>query len=120
MTDKPEPFRKRPHGPEKEKISWQFWVGSPIAWLALIISSATAFSSLFYHSDQLSVMIPAWGVWLKDQQIQIQQPEPGTLINTGTRPIAIFGVSLIVVPPSEKDCTYGGKTFGLEFETTVV
>jgi hypothetical protein len=34
--------------PEKKKIDWPFWIGSPTAWLALIISCATAFSTLIF------------------------------------------------------------------------
>jgi hypothetical protein len=58
MNERLEEFRKRLRGPEKNKSDWRLWIGSPTAWLALAVSSATALHTAVYYSDQLSVVMP--------------------------------------------------------------
>jgi len=43
MRENLETFRKRIRGPEREKVNWQFWIGSPTAWLVLFLSASTGF-----------------------------------------------------------------------------
>src|SRR5436305_12370535 len=45
---------------------------SPTAWLALLVSSATAFYTLIYHSDELSVVASPSSIFLtKSGDIQV-------------------------------------------------
>jgi hypothetical protein len=124
MNEKLEAFRKRLHGPEKEKPNWQFWVGSPIAWLALLVSSTTAFFTFFYHSDELRVTVSGGTFRLVDKP-EFHAPISMTFINTGTRPIAVLGVEQLVVQPTKQfpnpDCEHGYvQRQSLIFEHTVV
>jgi len=59
MNERLEAVRKRLNRPEKETRDWQFWIGSPRAWLALFLSSITAFYTFLFHRDELSIAIPA-------------------------------------------------------------
>jgi hypothetical protein len=100
MNDRLEEFRRRMRGPEKVKTNWQFWIGSPTAWLALVISSATAFYTFIYYSDELSVVLPLQFSAYDDKQVIVSLPETLTFINTGTRSIVILGVDWRLEYPS--------------------
>ena len=105
MNDKLEAFRKRLRDPEKKKASWQFWIGSPTAWLALFISSTTAFFTLFYHSDELRVAVSG-GIAARlelfaDEKtgtpyrgVTVSTPRRFTFINSGSRPIAVLSARI--------------------------
>jgi hypothetical protein len=70
-----EAFRKRLRGAEKQKTNWQYWIGSPTAWLALVLSAATGFYTFLYHSDELSVVIARPDVFLTMQgNVQVRSP----------------------------------------------
>jgi hypothetical protein len=113
MNDKLEAFRKRLRGPEKEKVTWRSWVGSPTAWLALLISSATAFSSIVYHSDELGVQVPPLSAFETESrdQIHVVLPPSITFVNSGSRPIAVLRVSVRFIQPRQMaehvDCLHG-------------
>jgi hypothetical protein len=115
MNEKLEAFRTRLRGREKEKFkfTWQFLIGSPVAWLAFLISSATAFSSIVYHSDKLSVQVaePAAYEDESGDQVYVVLPPGITFINSGTRPIAVVRASIYFVQPRQKaehvDCLHG-------------
>jgi hypothetical protein len=117
MSGKLEAFRKRLRGPEKEqsKFTWQYWIGSPTAWLALFISSITAFDSLIYHSDELGVVVPPIFPRLVADQISFDAPDAITFINSGSRPIAVLGVQMVFVQPRQRmkhaDCFHGEVYF---------
>jgi hypothetical protein len=109
------------HGPEKEKRNWSSWAGSPIAWLGLIISLTTAFFSLVYHSDQLSVLIEGGsGKFSEEDGVSISHLQPVTFINSGTRPIAILDVAMTVGQPSSDGCKNFAAYTRLEFESIVL
>jgi hypothetical protein len=111
MNDTLEAFRKRLRGPKKQKANWQFWIGSPTAWLALVLSFANAFYSLIYHSDELRVIpsriqfvVRTTEIGIRD--IGIPRPDKITFINSGSRPIAILGLTMeLIQPPSGVDDT---------------
>jgi hypothetical protein len=125
MNEKLEAFRKRLRGPEKEKTNWPAWIGSPTAWLALFISSTTAFYSLLYHSDELSVVVRPGLIEFKDKEIGLYDPGDAIIINSGNRPIAVLGVNMTTIQASSSgekiDCFHGSKEFFvLPFERIVV
>lgn len=126
MNDKLESLRKRLRGSEKEKANWPSWIGSPTAWLALIISSITAFYNFLYYSDQLSVVVQPLLARFDDKGVDITTPEPLVFINSGTRPIAVLYVDMHVMQPApnrsdEPNCLQEGiATISLEFERVVV
>jgi hypothetical protein len=115
MNEALETFRKRLRGPEKEKFKFtrQFWIGSPTAWLALLISSATAFSSIVYYSDELGVQVPSPQAFKNESkdQIHVVLPPGITFVNSGSRPIAVLKVSIRFIQPRRKaehiDCLHG-------------
>jgi hypothetical protein len=122
-----EAFRKRLQGPPREKINWPYWIGSPTAWLALLVSSATAFYALIYRSDELSVVTSPSSIFLaKNGDIQVKAPSSITFINTGSRPIAVLQIQMMFVQPTEKvaepDCHGRGAFmyFSIAFEQTVI
>lgn len=125
MHENLEIFRKRLRESEKEKINWQFWIGSPTAWLALIVSASTAFYTFLYHSDELSVAMPPPSLeWNGDREISVQAPSHITFINTGSRPIAVVGIDLQLVQASSSTdkprCRYAVSLWNLDFEQTIV
>jgi hypothetical protein len=127
MNERLEAFRKRLRGPDKEKGNWQFWIGSPTAWLALLLSSTTAFYTFLYHSDELSVVIDSPSIVLdNDGKLAVHSPSSVTFINSGSRPVAVTGIQLILVQPIENfpdpQCRGSGSysNLSLEFEQTVV
>ncbi|MBT1512740.1 hypothetical protein KIP88_19760 [Bradyrhizobium sp. SRL28] len=126
MNDKLEAFRKRLRGPEKEKAKRLSWIGSPTAWLALVISSTTAFFNLFYYSDELSVAVsPGGPIRLDGRSLTVNPPRSLTFINSGTRPVAVLEVEVSYVQPTRQtlkpDCSRGHFShLGLDVEATVV
>jgi hypothetical protein len=101
--------------PEKETTDWKFWIGSPTAWLALIVSSATAFFALIYHSDELGVVVPPIFPRVVADQISFDAPDVMTFINSGSRPIAVLVVQMVFVQPRQgmkrADCFHGEVYF---------
>jgi hypothetical protein len=98
---------------ENRTQDWRSWIGSPTAWLALLISSATAFSSIVYHSDELGVQVvlpEAFKSESKDQ-IHVGLPPDITFVNSGSRPIAVLKGSIRFIQPRQKaehiDCLHG-------------
>jgi hypothetical protein len=103
MSDKFQAFRKRLRVPKKEKSNWSSWIGSPTAWLALVISSTTAFFSLFYHSDELSVVANTGNVWLTaPDKVSPSAPNTFTFVNSGSRPIALLSAILGYAQPTRE------------------
>src|SRR5437764_4060783 len=111
MNDRLEAFRKRLRGPDREKTSWQFWIGSPTAWLAFFISSTTAFYTLLYHSDELRVALIPGDVQAYSGKVSVEPPETFTFINSGSRPIAVLAAEMSVNQPDKGvphlDCISG-------------
>jgi hypothetical protein len=114
MNEKLEAFRKRLRGPKKEKskLTWQYWIGSPAAWLALATSSATAFYTVAYHSDELSVVasLPTIEKW-SSEELAIYSFRDFTFINSGSRPIEVVAFTTMLVQPraakERADCSHG-------------
>ena len=108
-----EELRRRLRGGKKVKSDWKPLVGSSTAWLALFVSAATAFYNFAYYSDELSVIIDIPTVELDRQKkrLNVDSPESIAFINSGTRPIAVTRVEMIIVQ-ANSDRTPGCK-FGL-------
>jgi hypothetical protein len=128
MNETLEAFRKRLRGPEKEKTNWPFWIGSPTAWLALVISSTTAFFSFIYYSDQLSVVAVIDYVETP-ARLHVTVPTDVTFINSGSRPIAVTLINLRIVQrpdPLGPRCQRGEDSeledslFLIKFKPTVI
>lgn len=128
MNERLEAFRKRLRGAEKEKTDWMHLIGSPTAaWIALFLSSSTAFYSFLYHSDVLSVVPMHSSIHLTaDNKVHVNSPSVVTLINSGSRPIAVLGVEIFYGQPTSKSanpsCSGPGRfyRFQLTFEQIVV
>jgi hypothetical protein len=107
-----EELRRRLRGGKKVKSDWKPLVGSSTAWLALFVSVATAFYNFAYYSDELSVVIDAPIVRLDRQKkrLDVESPESIAFINSGTRPIAVTRVEMIVVQ-ANSDRMPGCKLF---------
>jgi hypothetical protein len=125
MNEGLEEFRKRLRGPKKEKANWQFWIGSPTAWLALCLSAGTAFYTFIYHSDELSVFVPNAGLTYSEGRTSVSPPSTIALINTGSRPLTVMWVDLHLVQSTRQiarpSCQSGSAiAFRLDFEPTVV
>jgi hypothetical protein len=107
MNAKLEEFRNRLRGPEEAKTIWQkFRIGSPTAWLALCLSSVTAFSSFIYYSDQLSVVVVPGVIFISresDRMLRASVPGGITFINSGSRPIAVLKTTLVIAQPTDND-----------------
>lgn len=99
--------------PKRQKINWPFWIGSPTAWLALVISSTTAFAALVYHSDELSVVTSPILMSIENGQLKIPVPKTITFINSGSRPIAILSIVMVLrqqgPEKAELDCWSGSN-----------
>lgn len=125
MNERLEAFRNRLRGPERKEINWQFWVGSPTAWLALFLSSTTAFYTFLYHSDQLSVVVDSPTIRPDGNTFRISPPAGMTLINSGSRPVVVTGAQLLLVQghPHNVECDDDRDRrteIPLVFEQTVV
>jgi hypothetical protein len=131
MNNKPV-FRFRRRRPEKDESTWPPWIGSPTAWLALCLSSATAFYSFFYHSDELSVVATTYNSPVSSSvnlnpslEISAEAPTTFTLVNSGSRPVALLSAQMVYVQPSRKtaqpNCQKGYiRTENLRLEETIV
>src|SRR5262245_47683027 len=100
MAHRPEieTFRSRLKQPKKATTNWQQWIGSPTAWLALILSASSFFYTFLYYSDDLSVVMDRPVIQPAFQDVlRISAPRNMTFINSGSRPIVITGAQLILV-----------------------
>jgi hypothetical protein len=130
MAHRPEieAFRARLKQPEKnKKINWQQWVGSPTAWLALMLSASSFFYTFLYHSDELSVVMGDPTIKPDKDAFKIIAPRSMTFINSGSRPVTVISARLILVQghPHSVECGDSVRRditteFPLIFEQTVV
>ncbi|UQD69344.1 hypothetical protein JEY40_25365 [Bradyrhizobium japonicum] len=127
MNDRLEAFRSRLRGSEKKSSNWQFWIGSPTAWLALIISSTTAFFNFVYYTDELSVIGSPAAIFEKEGMFRVAAPNRFLFINSGSRPISVIGADIHLVQPPNKNeenfsCIGGGhyQSVDLAMEPTIV
>ncbi len=101
MNERLELLRKRLSKTEqkREKFNWKtFWTASPTAWLALVISSITAFYTLVYYNDEVSVVMDKTSVFYKRDGKTVHFAKAFTVINSGTSPIALVQANVIVAP----------------------
>jgi hypothetical protein len=97
VNERLDAFRKRLHGPEKEKDRWKFWVGSPVAWLGLVLSVQTAYINFFRVSDDLKVVITNPSIEPRhesDTGASLSVKFTGTFANNGNRPAVVVGSRL--------------------------
>jgi len=110
--------------PAMKKETWQFWIGTPVALVALLTSLTTAYLTLFYQSDELEVAVSA-GAFRFVNKPEFYAPESMTFINSGTRALTVQSVSQLIVQPTdqvpEPDCQHGyAQRLALNFEPIVV
>ncbi|WP_315765487.1 MULTISPECIES: hypothetical protein [unclassified Bradyrhizobium] len=92
-----ETLRERIREPKKRSRSdWSKWIGSPTAWLALVLSSTTAYFNIRKYDDVTVVFGSLPGVLANPQSpIKIFGWKRNLVfINTGNRPVAIRGILL--------------------------
>ena len=107
-----EQLRERLWLSKKTSTDWGKWVGSPTSWLALLLSSATAYFTLIHHSDDIRAVIGnrpkpfadltqnssvALGIWGVKQHLIV--------INSGNRAAAITAVILSLRLPLKETAT---------------
>ena len=95
----------RPHEPTKRRIDWTKWIGSPTAWLALILSVVSTYFSFFRQNDDIQVIVQdGIQVFAHPDDIEVYFPQQHLImINAGNRPAAIsdFGLYLGQIPVDE-------------------
>jgi hypothetical protein len=121
-----EDFRKRLRGPEQNKETWKFWIGSPVAWIALALSLWTAFYTFVYHSDELSVVFDNVLIVrspdpLKFMVVRVKLPKAITFVNSGSRPITATKFGILIAQSTSldtkrPDCNSPGTTFEYDLE----
>ncbi|MDF0523307.1 hypothetical protein P0R31_39640 [Bradyrhizobium yuanmingense] len=100
------------------------WLGSPVAWLALFISAATAYYNIFYYVDEVRVSIDELPMVFFNKEanvFMVTGPKSFAFVNTGTRAILIQKVELDFNQPLEKEtarvpCKVGGIWRGLDLQ----
>jgi hypothetical protein len=104
-------FRKPLQRRVKEKTNWQFLGGSLIAWIGLAVSLTTAFYSLIYYSDQLTVVVHPTFWQHVEGLVGVQVPRKITYVNSGSRPVAVLNVHMVAaqqaVQTEPVDCSHG-------------
>ncbi|XUM19819.1 hypothetical protein ACRAVF_19330 [Bradyrhizobium oligotrophicum S58] len=103
--------------PER-KLDWSKWIGSPTAWLALILSGTTAYLTLRKYDDLQVVLrdsfVIVYSDYVKPRLSVHNWGQDLILINSGTRPIAINEVALRIWfdldSAGERDCEWTGET----------
>jgi hypothetical protein len=85
------------------KFAWKDWIGSPTAWLALLISGVTAYYNLFYRSDDIRVSISSPSLFYnpKTELIEVSIPSDVTVINAGNRTAALTRMQIFFAQPFE-------------------
>jgi hypothetical protein len=94
-------FRKRLRGPEApQRMKAKEWVAILISVTALGLSAMTAYFTLVRQSEELRVFvgdaIPFVTGRTNDGRLQLEGNLDIAFMNTGTKPIIVLGVSLIV------------------------
>jgi hypothetical protein len=94
----PDQFRERLRRPKKPPTDWAKWIGSPTAWLALLLSAFSVYGTLVRKTDDIRVVThrkPSAVVqgervefWALDQDL--------ILINSGNRAAAVTEITLIL------------------------
>lgn len=110
----PEQFRERLR-PAKKEANWTKWIGSPTAWLALILSAATFYTASVRKNDDLKVVI--------NKLARLFIDKAGTpsfdattqdliFMNAGNRPIAVnsIGLKIWFWPAGKKEPPRCGET----------
>jgi hypothetical protein len=103
----------------RKKLDWSFWIGSPIAWLALVISGVHALYSLVYTSDVLSAVVAV------PNPVETSIPNTVTFINSGNRPVVVLSAQLVFMQSHDgsnwPDCIHGEpQVFEYDFQEVVV
>ncbi|MGO6966601.1 hypothetical protein [Rhizobium leguminosarum] len=105
-----------------KRPDWRAWIGSPTAWLALLLSAGNAFYSIFYFSDELTIIVQddAAAYHKEGGKVSVYAPNGVVFVNSGTRPVAITEVTLSYSQPLVGDECDGGGNFNLDFPQTVI
>jgi hypothetical protein len=118
LNEKLEAFRRRLRGPEasqqkRERVKGKDWVAILVSITALALSALTAYFSFVRQSEELRVFLGEIPLLTKadDGRLQLEGNLDIDFMNTGTRPIIVQSVSLIIGIPEGKDG--GSKWCGL-------
>jgi hypothetical protein len=109
MNDQLEAFRKRLRGPEKpsqprDRMKVKQWVAIVISIVALGISAVTAYYSVILQSEEKRVFVDQIPLLIRtaDTRLQVEGILDIAFVNTGTRPIVVRSVDLIIEDASKK------------------
>ncbi|WP_316229997.1 hypothetical protein [Bradyrhizobium sp. SZCCHNR1051] len=94
----PEHLRDRLWPPPKPGVDWSKWIGSPVAWLALLLSAASLYATVVRTRDDLRVVInniPFMSVSSKAQELS-GLSQNLVFVNAGNRPVAVTKINLTV------------------------
>lgn len=95
MNERLELLRKRLRGVEAAKANWRaFWIGSPTAWLALLISIATALLNVVYYKDELAVVFDSISGTDLSAEATLMSPIQVMFVNSGSRSVGISHAEL--------------------------
>ncbi|MGY3496382.1 hypothetical protein [Bradyrhizobium sp. USDA 4502] len=122
-----EAFRRRLRGPEapqqtREPLKGKDWVAILVSISALAISAMTAYFSLLRQSEEMQVFFgdPPLLTRTADKRLQVEGKLDMAFMNTGTRPIIVLGVALLIEDTSKRTAASSspcGSKFGsLRFE----
>jgi len=90
-----ETLRERVRSPKKNKVDWLKWIGSPTAWLALILSASVAYLN-FRKADMLSVVVGSVprAKYSSGEFVEITGWTPTLVfVNSGARPVIVSSVN---------------------------
>jgi hypothetical protein len=91
-------FRERLRRPEKASTDWAKWIGSPTAWLALLLSAFSVYGTLVRKTDDLRVVTHRKpSAVVQGQQVEfLALDQDLILINSGNRAAAVTEITLIL------------------------
>jgi hypothetical protein len=103
---------------EWQKLPLKDKITISISVLALLVSGMTAYFTVARQADDLRVVIertPA--VFLTEKKLSILSDQQLTFINSGNRPVAVTGITLVVSPTGlDKTCVHPDELFSLNYE----
>jgi len=112
---------RRPKNTKENQSSWKSWIGSPTAWLALLLSAGNAFYSIFYYSDELTIITQdeSAAYTLDENKVTVFSPAAFVFVNSGTRPVAVTDMWVFFDQPNKdyperEDCSPVGPRVGLQ------
>lgn len=124
-----EKFRERLNPPKRPKTDWSKWIGSPTAWLALMLSGFSAYFTVIRKADELGVIVRDTPIVVRtlptDDLAVINFQQDLSFTNAGNRPAAITNIALLIWTPERKEerCPSDSepkRSYDYDFQSVVV